>query len=57
MFICYRISIYKFLSKQEDKDWGIEMAIFKQGEVVRLKSDHLVEGAVIGIVEAGREIH
>ena len=32
------------------------MAIFKQGEVVRLKSDHLVEGAVIGIIEAGREI-
>lgn len=32
------------------------MALYKQGDVVRLKSDHLVEGAVIGIVDSGSEI-
>ena len=32
------------------------MAIYKQGDVVRLKSDHLVEGAIIGIIEGGQEI-
>lgn len=32
------------------------MAIYKQGEVVRLKSDHLIEGAIIGIIESEHEI-
>lgn len=32
------------------------MAIYRQGDVVCLKSDHLVEGAIIGIIEGGQEI-
>ena len=31
------------------------MAKFSQGEMVRLKSDHLIEGAVIRIIEGGTE--
>lgn len=32
------------------------MAIYKQGDMVRLKSDYLVEGAIIGVIEGGQEI-
>ena len=31
------------------------MAKFNQGEMVRLKSDHLIEGAIIRIIEGGTE--